>query len=225
MIRAKKMPQALRLGANPPFRRVEETKGSGFEREKSPKKARLFEILHKKCCGATLLQKLYDRTLENFQKLKAKEEFNMECTVSWTGASGTRSGMGFVAETGSGHVLMMDGAPDAAKPENGGQNLAPRPMETVLAGTGGCTAYDVVLILKRGRHDVRGCSVKLTSERAEVDPKVFTKIHMHFTVTGKGIPASAIERAVAMSHDKYCSASIMLAKTAEITTSFELIEA
>jgi putative redox protein len=159
-----------------------------------------------------------------FKKSEAKEEINMECTVSWTGASGTRSGMGFVAETGSGHVLMMDGAPDAAKPENGGQNLAPRPMETVLAGTGGCTAYDVVLILKRGRHDVRGCSVKLTSERADTDPKVFTKIHMHFTVTGKGIPASAIERAVAMSHDKYCSASIMLAKTAEITTSFELIE-
>ena len=132
--------------------------------------------------------------------------------------------MGFVAETGSGHVLMMDGAPDAAKPENGGQNLAPRPMETVLAGTGGCTAYDVVLILKRGRHDVRGCSVKLTSERAEVDPKVFTKINMHFTVTGKGIPAQAVERAVALSHEKYCSASIMLAKTAEITTSFEVLE-
>ncbi len=74
----------------------------------------------------------------------------MECTVTWTGAAGTRSGMGFLAETGSGHVLAMDGAPDAAKPENGGQNLAPRPMETVLAGTGGCTAYDVVLILKRG---------------------------------------------------------------------------
>ena len=99
----------------------------------------------------------------------------MECTVSWTGQTGTRSGMGFVAETGSGHVIAMDGAPDNTKPENGGQNLAPRPMETVLAGTGGCTAYDVVLILKRGRHDVRGCSVKLTSERAEVDPKVFTK--------------------------------------------------
>ncbi len=98
-------------------------------------------------------------------------------------------------------------------------------METVLAGTGGCTAYDVVLILKRGRHDVRTCSVKLTSERADTDPKVFTKIHMHFTVSGKGIPTSAIERAVAMSHDKYCSASIMLAKTAEITTSFELLEA
>ena len=155
----------------------------------------------------------------------AIEGFNMECTVSWTGGLNTRSGMGFVAETGSGHTLMMDGAPDAAKPENGGQNLAPRPMETVLAGTGGCTAYDVVLILKRGRHAVSGCSVKLTTERAEVDPKVFTKIHMHFTVTGKGIPASAVERAIAMSHEKDCSASIMLGKTAEITTSFELVEA
>lgn len=149
----------------------------------------------------------------------------MECTVSWTGATGTRSAMGFVAETGSGHVITMDGAPDAAKPENGGANMAPRPMETVLAGTGGCTAYDVVLILKRGRHDVRGCSVKLTSERADADPKVFTRIHMHFTVTGKGIPSTAVERAITMSHDKYCSASIMLAKTAEITTSFDLIEA
>ncbi len=149
----------------------------------------------------------------------------MECTVSWTGQSGTRSGMGFVAETGSGHTIVMDGAPDAAKPENGGQNLAPRPMETVLAGTGGCTAYDVVLILKRGRHDVRGCSVLLTSTRADVDPKVFTHINMHFTVTGKDIPASAVERAIAMSHDKYCSASIMLGKTAEITTSFEVVQA
>jgi putative redox protein len=133
--------------------------------------------------------------------------------------------MGFVAETGSGHVLAMDGAPDATKPENGGQNLAPRPMEVVLAGAGGCTAYDVVLILKRGRHDVRGCSVKLQADRAEVDPKVFTKINMHFTVSGKGIPATAVERAIAMSHEKYCSATIMLAKTAEITTSFELLEA
>ncbi len=149
----------------------------------------------------------------------------MECTVSWTGATGARSGMGFLAETGSGHALMMDGAPDAAKPENGGQNLAPRPMELLLAGTGGCTAYDVVLILKRGRLDVRGCSVKLTSERAETDPKVFTKVNMHFTVTGKGIPVAAVERAIAMSHDKYCSASIMIGKTAEITTSFDLIEA
>jgi putative redox protein len=148
----------------------------------------------------------------------------MECTVSWTGATGARSNMGFLAETGTGHMLMMDGAPDAAKPENGGQNLAPRPMETVLAGTGACTAYDVVLILKRGRQAVSGCSVKLTSERAEVDPKVFTKIHMHFTVTGKGIPAATVERAIALSHEKYCSASIMLGKTAEITTSFDLIE-
>jgi putative redox protein len=148
----------------------------------------------------------------------------MECTVSWTGGLGTRSGMGFVAETGSGHTLTMDGAPDAAKPENGGQNLAPRPLEMVLAGTGGCTAYDVVLILKRGRHAVQGCTVKLTAERATEDPKVFTRINMHFTVTGKGIPATAVERAIAMSHDKYCSASIMLAKTADITTSFELVE-
>ena len=149
----------------------------------------------------------------------------MECTVSWTGTTGTRSGMGFVAETGSGHVLAMDGAPDEATPRNGGQNLAPRPMETVLAGTGGCTAYDVVLILKRGRHDVRGCSVKLTTERANTDPKVFTKIHMHFTVTGKAIAPTAVERAIAMSHEKYCSASTMLGKTAEITTAFELVEA
>ena len=151
----------------------------------------------------------------------------MECTVNWMGFAGTKgskSGMTFVAETGSGHTLVMDGAPDDAKPENGGANLAPRPMETVLAGTGGCTAYDVVLILKRGRHDVRGCSVKLTSERAPVDPKIFTKIHMHFMVTGKGLASSAVERAIAMSHDKYCSATIMLGKMAEITTSFEVLE-
>ena len=138
----------------------------------------------------------------------------MECTINWQPASG----MAFMAETGSGHIINMDGAPDG-----GGRNLAPRPMETVLAGTGGCTAYDVVLILKRGRHDVRGCSVKLTSERAAEDPKVFTKIHMHFTVTGQGVPAMAVERAIALSHEKYCSASIMLGKTAEITTSFELV--
>lgn len=152
----------------------------------------------------------------------------MECTVSWTGpvaVTASRSGMTFLAETGSGHTFVMDGAPDEVKPENGGANLAPRPMETLLAGTGGCTAYDVVLILKRGRHDVRGCSVKLSADRASEDPKVFTKIHMHFLVTGKGLPASAVERAVAMSHEKYCSATIMLGKTADITTSFELLEA
>jgi len=138
----------------------------------------------------------------------------MECTVNWL----PPSGMGFVAETGSGHVLVMDGAPDG-----GGRNLAPRPMETVLAGTAGCTAYDVVLILKRGRHAVSGCQVKVTSERASVDPKVFTRIHMHFTVTGKELPDAAVARAIQMSHEKYCSASIMLAKTAEITTSYEVV--
>ena len=148
----------------------------------------------------------------------------MECTVSWTGAAGTRSHMGFVAETGSGHVVTMDGAPDENKPENGGANLAARPMELLLAGLGGCSAYDVVLILKRGRHQVRGCSVNLISERAQTDPKVFTKINMHFTVTGLGVPHAAVERAISMSHEKYCSASIMLGKTAEITTSFEVVE-
>lgn len=140
----------------------------------------------------------------------------MECTINWLAASG----MGFVAETGSGHVLAMDGAPDG-----GGRNLAPRPMETVLAGTGGCTAYDVVLILKRGRHDVRSCQVKVTSERADKDPKVFTRIHMHFVLTGKGLPEAAVQRAIQMSHEKYCSASIMLGKTADITTSHEIVEA
>lgn len=149
----------------------------------------------------------------------------MECTVNWTGGLGTRSGMGFVAETGSGHVLAMDGAPDAQQPALGGQNLAPRPLETLLAGTGGCTAYDVVLILRRGRHDVRGCSVKLSAERADTEPKVFTKIHMHFTVTGHNIPDAAVERAIALSHEKYCSASVMLGKTAQITTGFEVVAA
>ena len=137
----------------------------------------------------------------------------MKCTINWM----PDSGMAFSAETGSGHLLLMDGAPDG-----GGRNLAPRPMETVLAGTGGCTAYDVVQILQRGRHDVRGCQVQVTSERAPADPKVFTKIHMHFIVSGVGLPDAAVDRAVRLSHEKYCSASIMLAKTAEITTSFEL---
>jgi putative redox protein len=97
-------------------------------------------------------------------------------------------------------------------------------METVLAGTGGCTAYDVVLILKRGRHAVSGCQVKLKAERAEQDPKVFTRIHMHFVVSGKALSAAAVERAIALSHERYCSASIMLAKTAAIATSFEIVE-
>ena len=137
----------------------------------------------------------------------------MECTIDWMPASG----MAFSAETGSGHLLTMDGSPDG-----GGRNLAPRPMETVLAGTGACAAYDVVLILRRGRHDVRGCRVEVTSERAPQDPKVFTKIHMHFVVSAANLASVVVERAIALSHEKYCSATIMLGKTAEITTSFEL---
>ena len=124
------------------------------------------------------------------------------------------------AETGSGHLIAMDGAP-----EGGGRNLAPRPMETVLAGTGACAAYDVVLILKRGRHDVKGCQVKVTSERAPVDPKVFTKIHLHFVVSGRGLPEAAVARAIELSHEKYCSATAMLGKTAEMTTSHQVVEA
>ena len=139
----------------------------------------------------------------------------MECTVHWVAASG----MGFMAETGSGHLLAMDGAPGG-----GGRNLAPRPLETVLAGTGGCSAYDVVLILRRGRHDISGCSVKITAERAPVDPKVFTRIHMHFTVTGRNLPDAAVARAVALSRDKYCSATAMLGKTAEISVSHETLD-
>ena len=140
----------------------------------------------------------------------------MEVKVSWNGPSG----MSFRAQTGSGHMVAMDGAP-----EGGGHNLAPRPMEMVLLGTGGCTAYDVVLILKKGRADVRGCDVTLQAERAETEPKVFTKINFHFTVTGKGLKPEVVDRAITLSHDKYCSASIMLAKTAQITHSFDIIEA
>jgi len=140
----------------------------------------------------------------------------MECTVHWV----RDGGLTFMAETGSGHVLTMDGAA-----EGGGRDLAPRPMETVLAGTGGCAAYDVVTILRRGRHDVRGCSVKLQAERAASDPKVFTRIHLHFVVTGHGLDGDAVARAVALSHDKYCSATAMLAKTAEVSTSYELVAA
>ena len=140
----------------------------------------------------------------------------MECTVDWMAASG----MAFVAETGSGHLLNMDGAADG-----GGRNLAPRPLETVLAGTGGCSAYDVVLILQRGRQDVTGCRVKLSAERAATDPKVFTSIHLHFTVSGRALRPEAVARAIALSHEKYCSATAMLAKTAQITTSHEIVEA
>lgn len=138
----------------------------------------------------------------------------MDCTVR------LHEGMSFVAETGSGHLVCMDGAP-----EGGGRNLAPRPMELVLAGTGGCTAFDIVMILKRGRHEVSGCEVKLQAERAETDPKVFTRINMHFVVAGKNLKPEIVERAVKLSAEKYCSASIMLGKTAEISHSFEIVEA
>ncbi len=140
----------------------------------------------------------------------------MECTIDWMAASG----MAFVAETGSGHLLSMDGAADG-----GGRNLAPRPMETVLAGTGACAAYDVVLILQRGRHAVSACRVKLSAERAPVDPKVFTRIHMHFIVSGRALDAQAVARAVSLSHEKYCSATAMLAKSAEIIVSHEVVAA
>jgi putative redox protein len=127
--------------------------------------------------------------------------------------------MSFLAETGSGHAVVMDGAPDG-----GGRNLAPRPMEMVLLGTGGCAAYDVVLILQRSRQQVTGCEVSLKSERASTEPKVFTKIHFHFTVRGHDLKPQVVERAINLSHSKFCSASIMLEKTAEITHSFEIIE-
>lgn len=139
----------------------------------------------------------------------------MECTVRWMGPDG----MTFLAETGSGHALAMDGAV-----EGGGRNLAPRPMEVVLAGAGGCTAYDVVVILRKSRQDVRGCDVKLQAERAESDPKVFTKIHFHFTVRGRDLKENLVQRAIKLSHDKYCSASIMLEKTAVITHSFQIVD-
>ena len=138
----------------------------------------------------------------------------MECSIQWLPASG----MAFVAETGSGHLIAMDGAPDG-----GGRNLAPRPMETLLAGAGACTAYDVVLILKRGRQAVTGCEVKVQADRADTDPKVFTRINLHFIVRGRNLADAAVARAIALSHEKYCSATIMLAKTAAISVSHELV--
>src|SRR5512134_3961355 len=137
----------------------------------------------------------------------------MECNVRWTG-----DGMSFLARTGSGHLVTMDGAPDG-----GGNNLAPRPMEMILAGTGACTAYDTVLILKRGRHAVSGCDVKLDADRASTDPKVFTRIAMHFIVRGRALDRAAVERAVRLSREKYCSATAMLAKTAEIVVTTEVV--
>ena len=131
----------------------------------------------------------------------------MKCSVRWL-----NDGMSFLATTGSGHLIPMDGAPEA-----GGQNLAARPMELLLAGAGGCSAFDLVLILKRGRHSIVDCSVHLEAERASEDPKVFTRIHLRYEVCGKDLKRDVVERAVKLSKDKYCSASVMLGKTAEIT--------
>ena len=139
----------------------------------------------------------------------------MECTVSWMG----QEGMSFAAEVGSGHIVNMDGAPDA-----GGRNLAPRPMELLLAGAGGCTAFDVVMILKKARQQITGCKVVLEASRAETEPKVFTHINMKFIVSGKSLDPARVEKAVVLSHEKYCSATIMLGKTAEITHSIEIVE-
>ncbi len=139
----------------------------------------------------------------------------MFCTVNWMGIDG----MSFSAEVGSGHIVNMDGAPEA-----GGKNLAPRPMELLLAGAGGCTAFDVVMILKKSRQNIEGCKVMIEADRADIDPKVFTHINMKFIVTGKDLDASRVSQAVALSHDKYCSATIMLGKTAQITHSIEIEE-
>ena len=128
--------------------------------------------------------------------------------------------MSFLAETGSNHLVTMDGAPDG-----GGRNLAPRPMELVLAGSGGCTAYDVVVILKKSGQDVTGCEVSLSAERAPADPKVFTRVHMHFVVRGRSLKRNLVEQAIRLSHEKYCSATAMLLKTAEVTRDFEVLEA
>ena len=128
-------------------------------------------------------------------------------------------GMTFIAESGSGHAVVVDAAPDV-----GGKNLGARPMELVLMGTGACSAIDVVHILRKARQDVRGCVVDLDSERSPEDPKVFTRIHLRYVVTGRALAASQVERAIKLSKEKYCSATIMLAKTAEITWDYEVRE-
>lgn len=138
----------------------------------------------------------------------------MKATVSW------RDGVAFDGTAGSGHTVVMDGPP-----EFGGRNLGVRPMEMLLLGLGGCSAFDVVHILQKGRHAVTDCVVELEAERAETPPKVFTRIHMHYRVTGSGLSDAAVARAVRLSAEKYCSASIMLAKSAEITHDYEVLEA
>ena len=137
----------------------------------------------------------------------------MKVRVKWI------ENVAFLGETESGHALVMDGAA-----EGGGRNLGPRPMETVLAGTGGCTAYDVVTILKKARQDIRDCVLEVDAERAPTDPKVFTRIHFHFVIRGHDVRREQVARAIQLSAEKYCSASIMLGKTAEITHDFEIVE-
>jgi putative redox protein len=137
----------------------------------------------------------------------------MKITVKWI------DNVAFVGETESGHAFVMDGAP-----EGGGRNIGPRPMEVMLAGTGGCTAYDVVSILRKSRQAVSDCRLEVDAERAGSDPKVFTRIHFHFIVTGRGIKHEQVARAIELSAEKYCSASIMLAKTATLTHDFEIVE-
>ena len=137
----------------------------------------------------------------------------MKARVKWV------DGVTMLGESGSGHAVVMDGPP-----EHGGRNLGVRPMEMLLIGMGGCTEFDVLLILRRGRHQVSFCEVELEAERADKDPKVFTRIHAHFRVGGKGLTEKVVERAVRMSAEKYCSASIMLAATAEITHDYEIID-
>lgn len=138
----------------------------------------------------------------------------MEANLKWIG------GAAFEGLSGSGHRVVMDGPP-----EGGGRNLGPRPMETLLLGMGGCASYDVVAILQKGRQHISGCSVRIEAERAPTDPKVFTSIHLHFTVSGRAVGAQQVERAIKLSAEKYCSASIMLGKTARITHSFEIVAA
>jgi len=137
----------------------------------------------------------------------------MKARIKWN------EGVSFVAESGTGHAIVVDGAPDA-----GGRNLGPRPMELVLMGTGACSAFDVMHILRKGREPVTGCVAELNAERAETDPKVFTRIHMHFVVSGKGLNAEKVARAITLSAEKYCSATAMMAKTAEVTHDFEIKE-
>ncbi len=138
---------------------------------------------------------------------------HMKARVKWV------EQVSFLGESESGHAVLMDGPPDA-----GGRNLGPRPMEMLLLGTGGCTSFDVISILKKSRQAVTDCYVELEAERAETDPKVFTKIHMHFVIKGKNLKPEAIEKAIKLSADKYCSASIMLGATAAITHDFEVVQ-